>query len=386
MIGLDSLFRRFPSVKMAWRNLGRNRIRTGLATLGIIIGVIAIASLGMAGAALQQQAQSNLGSLTNEVAVSSGQDSTQDGITIDQVEQMRDIIADAEVVPQKTNQTTLKSRDGQEVFVSVVGVTKASALYDTTVGKAPTRLQNGALVSVETARELGLELGDPVEYDGSLYRIRGFLAAEDGFGGGGGNELVLPLSALSEQEYYDSVTVVAASGEAATTVADILEADFNEQGRDSEEILSIRSFASTQDSINSFLNTLNLALLGIGSISLIVASVAILNVMLMSTIERRGEIGVLRAVGIRRSEVLRMILAEAIFLGLIGGIAGAIASLGAGYILFQVLASDGMLVFTWAGLQHLLSGFAFAVFASTLSGVYPAWKAANDPPVKALRG
>ena len=371
---------------MAWRNLGRNRVRTGLATLGIIIGVIAIASLGMAGAALQQQAQSNLGSLTNEVAVSSGQDSTQDGVTTDQIEQMRDIIADADVVPQKTNQTAITSRDGQEVFVSVVGVTEASALYDTTTGKAPTRLQNGALLSVETARELGLEIGDPVEYDGSLYRIRGFLAAEDGFGGGGGNELVLPLSALSEQEYYDSVTIVAASGEAATTVARTLEAEFNEQGRDSEEILSIRSFASTQENINSFLNTLNLALLGIGSISLIVASVAILNVMLMSTIERRGEIGVLRAVGIRRGEVLRMILAEAMFLGLIGGIVGAAASLGAGYVLFQVLASDGMLVFTWAGLQHLLSGFAFAVVASILSGIYPAWKAANDPPVKALRG
>jgi ABC-type antimicrobial peptide transport system, permease component len=385
VIGFSSLLRRFPSIKMAWRNLGRNRVRTGLATLGIIIGVIAIASLGMAGAALQQQAQSNLGSLTNEVAVSSGQDSTQDGVTTDQIEQMRDIIADADVVPQKTNQTAITSRDGQEVFVSVVGVTEASALYDTTTGKAPTRLQNGALLSIETARELGLEIGDPVEYDGSLYRIRGFLAAEDGFGGGGGNELVLPLSALSEQEYYDSVTIVAASGEAATTVARTLEAEFNEQGRDSEEILSIRSFASTQENINSFLNTLNLALLGIGSISLIVASVAILNVMLMSTIERRGEIGVLRAVAfvVERSSDDS---AEAMFLGLIGGIVGAAASLGAGYVLFQVLASDGMLVFTWAGLQHLLSGFAFAVVASILSGIYPAWKAANDPPVKALRG
>ncbi|ERG96881.1 ABC transporter permease [Haloquadratum walsbyi] len=385
MIDLGDIFRRFPSVKMAWRNLGRNRVRTGLATLGIVIGVIAIASLGMAGAALQQQAQSNLGSLTNEVAVSSGQDSTEDGVTTDQVEQMRDIIADAEVVPQKTNQTTVTSRDGQEVFVTVVGVSKASALYETTAGSAPTRLQNGALLSVETARELGLEIGDPVAYDGSLYRLRGFLEAEDGFGGGG-SELVLPLSALSEQEHYDSVTVVAGSGEAATAVANTLEVEFNEQGRDSEEILGVRSFASTQESINSFLGTLNLALLGIGSISLIVASVAILNVMLMSTIERRGEIGVLRAVGIRRGEVLRMILAEAMFLGLIGGIVGATASLGAGYAMFQILASDGMLVFTWAGLQHLFSGFAFAVVASVLSGVYPAWKAANDSPVAALRG
>jgi ABC-type transport system, involved in lipoprotein release, permease component len=131
---------------------------------------------------------------------------------------------------------------------------------------------------------------------------------------------------------------------------------------------------------------LNLALLGIGSISLVVASVAILNVMLMSTIERRGEIGVLRAVGIRRGEVLRMILAEAAFLGLLGGIVGAALSVGTGLVVFQLLAGDRLAVFGWPSIRYVVGGFGFAVVASVLSGLYPAWKAANDPPVEALRG
>jgi putative ABC transport system permease protein len=108
--------------------------------------------------------------------------------------------------------------------------------------------------------------------------------------------------------------------------------------------------------------------------------------MLMSTIERRGEIGVLRAVGIRRGEVLRMILTEAAFLGVIGGFVGAGASLVVGLVLFKVLAGDALLVFRWASLQYLAYGFGFAVVASLLSGLYPAWKAANDPPVEAIRG
>jgi putative ABC transport system permease protein len=375
-------FRRFPSVEIAWQNLGRNRVRTGLATLGIIIGVVAIVSLGMAGAAIQQQANTNLGSLTSDVIVSSGADSDQDGITDGQVDDIRSVVVDADVVPQKSNATTLSTRSGESVRVSVTGVSQADALYETSAGEAPERLRSGALLSADTAEELGLELGDPVEYDGTLYRLRGFIESDDGFGPGG-DELVLPLSALSEQEYYDTVTVVAADGDAATSIADTLEAEFNDED---EEILSVRSFAGAQEDINSFLGTLNLALLGIGLISLVVASVAILNIMLMSTIERRGEIGVLRAVGIRRGEVLRMILAEAAFLGIIGGIIGAILSLGTGLVLFEVLAGDATLVFGWESSRYLLYGFGFAVFASVVSGLYPAWKAANDPPVEALRG
>jgi putative ABC transport system permease protein len=379
---LTELVWRFPSVVMAWRNLGRNRVRTALATLGIVIGVVAIASLGIAGVALQQQATTDLGSLANEVTVRSGADSDTDGVTDEQVDAIRSVVADAPVVPEKTNSTTLSSRDGEEAFVSVTGVTDADALYTVSEGESPERLRSGALLTNETARRLGVELGDPVTYDGRLYRVRGIVESDDGFGGSG-SELVVPVAALDEQEQYDSVTIVAANGDEAQEIVSTLESRFNE-GDDEE--LSITNFASVQENVNSFFDTLNLALLGIGAISLVVASVAILNVMLMSTIERRGEIGVLRAVGIRRGEVLRMILAEAAFLGVIGGVVGAAASLGTGLVIFEVLAGDPTLVFEWASLQYLGYGFGFAVTASVLSGLYPAWKAANDLPVEALRG
>lgn len=81
-----------------------------------------------------------------------------------------------------------------------------------------------------------------------------------------------------------------------------------------------------------------------------------------------------------------MILGEAVFLGVLGGIVGAVASLAVGTVMFQVLTGDPMLVFEWNSSQYLVYGFGFAVLASVLSGVYPAWKAANDSPVEALRG
>ncbi|GAD51504.1 cell division protein FtsX [Halarchaeum acidiphilum MH1-52-1] len=376
----------FPSAMMAWRNLGRNRMRTALAALGIVIGVVAIASLGMAGVAIQQQATSNLGSLTNQVSVSAGQDSDYDGVTDDQVEEIRSLLTNAQAIPQKTNSTTVSSR-GKEAYVSVTGVTDANALYDVTEGTAPERLQTGALISNSTAQQLGLELGDPVEYDGHLYRIAGLIDSSSGFGPGGGRgELVIPISGLADQQYYDSVTITADDGDAASNIANRLDEHFNSEGHEDEEILRVSSYANVQGQISSFMNTLQLALLGIGGISLIVASVAILNVMLMSTVERRGEIGVLRAVGIRRGEVLRMILTEAALLGTLGGLVGALAALAVGAMMFHVLVGDASAALQWSSARYLVYGFAFAVFASVLSGIYPAWKAANDSPVEALRG
>lgn len=383
MNGISSLLWRFPSAQMAWRNLGRNRVRTALAALGILIGVVAIASLGITGAALQQQATADLGSLTNEVTVSSGADSDEEGVSREQLEEIRGLVTDAEVVPQRTDATTVSSR-GRNARVSVTAVTEADVLYDVSSGEAPPQLQNGALLTNSTARELGLELGDPIEYNGNVYRIRGLIESEQGFGGGG-DELVVPLSAI-DQDHYDSVTIVAADGDAAVAITETLNERFNREGRDESEELSVTNFADAQESIGSFLDTLQLALLGIGSISLIVASVAILNVMLMSTIERRGEIGVLRAVGIRRGEILRMILTEAAFLGVVGGLVGVAVSLAIGFVAFQLITGDPMGVLTWASLQYLVYGFGFAVGASVLSGIYPAWKAANDRPVEALRG
>ncbi|RLM63330.1 ABC transporter permease [Halorubrum sp. Atlit-26R] len=373
--------RRFPSALMAWRNLGRNRVRTALATLGILIGVVSIASLGMATAAIQQQATANLEGLSNEVTISAGPDNPNDGISAEQVDDIERLTGDATVVPERSNVTTLSARNGAEIRVRVTALTKADTVYNVSRGRISNRFRSGALVSQADARLLGIEIGDPVTYDGQLYRVQGILSSSQGLGGQQ-RVLVLPLSAMSDQNHYDSVTVLAEPGQSVEALTAGIESSFNTAN---EDVVRVRNFASVQQNVGSFLSTLRLGLLGIGSISLVVASVAILNVMLMSTVERQGEIGVLRAVGITRGEVLRMILTEAVFLGIIGGVLGVVVSAGIGVILFEFLLGSPLNAFRWQSVQYLLYGMLFAVAASAISGLYPAWKAANERPVEALR-
>lgn len=366
---------------MAWRNLGRNRVRTALATLGILIGVVAIASLGMATAAIQQQATANLEGLSNEVIVLAGPDNSNDGISAEQVDDIEQLAGDATVVPERSNTTTLSARNGAETRVGVTALAKADAMYNVSRGQIPNPLHSGALLTQADARRLEIEIGDPVTYDGQLYRVQGILSSSQGLGGQR-RMLVLPLSAMDNKNYYDSVTILTTSDQSVEALSANVESSFN---TDDQQVVRVRNFASVQQSVGSFLGTLQLGLLGIGSISLVVASVSILNVMLMSTVERQGEIGVLRAVGITRSEILRMILTEAVFLGVIGGVLGVVVSVGIGVVLFEFLVGSPLDAFRWQSAQYLLYGMLFAVVASAISGLYPAWKAANERPVEALR-
>ncbi|WP_275880620.1 ABC transporter permease [Haloferax volcanii] len=364
---------------MAWRNLWRNGMRTALAALGIIIGVIAIAALGITGTALQYSATSELGDLTNQFDVTTGEDAEDNTFSETQVQEIERIAAGATVVPQKSDRLSVTSRT-EEMQTSVTALTQASELHSASAGEVPDQLRTGVLLGSSAADELGVEVGDVVTVGEQSYRVRGILAEQVSFRGGGGT-VIVPLSAMPDQEYA-TVTVITADGDAANQTATEIEDYFNER----EELVS----ASTQDQLNTrvsgLFDTLNAALLGVGSISMLVAGVSILNVMLMSTMERRGEIGLLRAVGVRRFEILRMILAEALLLGVVGGAVGATISLAIGYGLNSALFSDPTLVFQWDSFQYVVLGFGFGALSSFLSGIYPAWKAANNPPVEALRG
>jgi putative ABC transport system permease protein len=139
------------------------------------------------------------------------------------------------------------------------------------------------------------------------------------------------------------------------------------------------------EGIKGLFNTISIFLLGIGAISLVVAGVSILNVMMMSTVERTKEIGVMRAIGTSKREILRMFLFESLILGAIGGVIGAILGFGAGFLVDVLILHEASYLFAPSSILYVFVGIAFGVGTSVLSGLYPAWRASNLKPIEALR-
>ncbi len=292
---------RFPSVLMARRNLSRNRLRSGLAALGIVIGVLAIATLGIFGNVLQLSATNELGGIGNQVIVSPNEDagrgtlSPRDVATVERVAEGR-----GTAVPLVTDGAIVRAPNG-ETFAQLYGLDRPRALFTAREGRVPEFHRQGALVGESVADRLGVQPGSAVEIEGQRFRVIAVLAETDDISPiQPSNAVVLPRDAFA-QSAPSQVVVQAGSGEDASYVAGTVRERLNAR----EQRVSVFELSSILDRINEFFGLLNAFLIALGAVSLIVAGVAIFNVMLMSTTERRGEIGVLRAVGVQKGDVLR---------------------------------------------------------------------------------
>jgi len=125
--------------------------------------------------------------------------------------------------------------------------------------------------------------------------------------------------------------------------------------------------------------------MAIAGISLLVAATSIFNVMMMSVTERVREIGIMRSIGAQKSEIRRMFLYESIVLGVVGAVIGAVLSLGIGWVVVLAMVGRTDYFFLPESLAYIPYAMLVGIAVCVLSGVYPAWRAADLDPVEALR-
>lgn len=188
---------------------------------------------------------------------------------------------------------------------------------------------------------------------------------------------------LSKKEYYDGVLVkVESSSQVSET-------------REQIEKLGLASSSAQDeiDSVNRIMNGVTIVLAFFSGISLFVGGLMVISTMVVSVYERTREIGISKAIGASESDILRMFLAECLFIGAMGGILGdflgvifaALIDRIGRALLMSRLEIGNIEHLTALNFKILAAGFLISLFVSVLSGLYPAWRAAKMDPVKALR-
>ncbi|MHA1860949.1 MAG: ABC transporter permease, partial [Candidatus Ranarchaeia archaeon] len=316
----------------------------------------------------------------------------------------------------------------KEVTTTVVGVnySEYAAIYSNTFkasqGEIPSTSDNNSIVigwklhDPYSNGSLLLEVGDSITlvhtyrngtqflnktYDGS---VTGILGEIGGFSVGGPTDLSVYMPIDEAIRFFDDdvvaqivVQVVDDKEETLDSVAGAIRDLFNDE-------VSVTEPASLLSSIGQILSIVELFLAGIAGISLLVAGIGIMNIMIVSLMERTREIGILKALGMKNGSVLLVFLSEAVIIGLIGGCVGVtlgyILSLVAGQVLGNFMSSGGSIDGGFGSPRGPSATFSitpvvspnlafmaigFGLFVSIIFALYPAWRASKLEPVDALR-
>ena len=385
---------------MAWRAMGGHRLRTLLTMLGIIIGIASVVSMVALGEGSRQKVLKDISAMgTNTIDIFPGKDWGDEKAASIQTLNERDLDALLGqpylegASPQIATSGQLRYRN-KTSSGSVIGVgndffrVKGMTL---TQGRLLDErdIRNRTAVAVVDGKTIESLLGkvDPVGQVvlvGTLpVRIVGVVAQETGFGPSSQSVNVwLPYSAvmsrLLSQQHFTQITIRVKDG-VQPALAEQAAVALLTQRHGVKDFFTFSS-DSIVKSVEKTTATLTLLVSAIAVISLIVGGVGVMNIMLVSVVERTREIGIRIAVGARQSDILQQFLIEAVMVSLLGGLLGIGLALLIG-ALFSLLVESFQMRFS---LFSILMAFGCSSLIGILFGYLPARNAARLDPVEAL--
>jgi len=390
------------------RSVRLNLMRSILASIGIVIGVVAISSMGMLGTNMQLQVKDQLSAGADTIVItadavrmgptgsSSSSASTATGITKMQLNKIKLAAGlTSKLVPVYATNTqfTLASTPGRS---TVYGLNPDDITKFLTISNGTNIAGiNDALVGSTFATNFNLKIGNRIrigkETDASrpVLRIVGILAPRGMSSDNVNTDNAIIVSddwytnQYGGKDIYRQVNVIVKD---INTIPDVKTAIDTKLNTDKKTpVVRISDASSRLSGITSSLSSITTFILAIGGISLLVAATSIFNVMMMSVNERIQEIGILLSIGTEKGEVRRMFLYEAVILGILGAGVGGISSLIIGYSVVSYMIGTTKYFFLPESIMYIPMGMAIGLMVCILSGLYPAWKASNMDPIDALR-
>jgi putative ABC transport system permease protein len=402
------------SVRVGVYSLTANKLRSGMTMLGIVIGVAAVISLVAAGAGAQAQVTERFESLGSNLLVISPGATTFRGASMGAASARSltndDVVAIARLARAVSAIAPEYSSRAQVVYgnkntqTTVLGVTPE---YLTVRNWQVARgrfidgldLTNQAKVAVlgTTVVEdlFGGTLMDPlgktIKINRQNYQILGVMASK-GVGGFQNldDQVLIPLSTAqikfggAGNTSLQAINVQAVSADkmefAQAELATILRARHGLAPGQPDDF-TVRNQTQMVEAVQETAQTFTVLLGSIAAISLVVGGIGIMNIMLVSVTERTREIGIRKAVGAKRRDILAQFLAEAVILSLLGGLAGVLVGYAAAQVVTPLLGGTRALV----TLGSVVMALSVSIGVGLFFGIYPAMRAAALRPIAALR-
>jgi putative ABC transport system permease protein len=385
----------FQAFKMGISGVLGNKMRSLLTMLGVIIGVASVIVLVSLAAGATRGVTDRLQSMgSNLLTVTIRGRGNQGTLTLDDINKWADMEEILYIAPVVNGNALVKA--GTETLeVSVEGSTaeyhEISNLKVET-GRGLCVLDNDnrehvAVIGSEVATELfggALPVGESLRVFGLEYSIVGVLESQgSSIGGSSDTRILIPFSTAQralESTGIRRVNIQARDAVAVNTVMETLETDLfmKYQNTDYYNIFNQSQLLETVTEATAMLSAM---MGGIAGISLLVGGIGIMNIMLVSVTERTREIGVRKAIGAKKRDILTQFMIEAIVISATGGLIGVAGGVGLSMAVERLFES----LTTAISAPVIGIAFGFSLLVGIVFGVYPAWRASSLNPIEALR-
>lgn len=403
-------FESFEYLKLGFKTLAANKVRTSLSMLGILIGVAAVIAMLAIGRGAQKAIESQLSSLGSNLLILRPGAIRVGGVALETGTTTRLSVDDAKYIKDQfnfiKNSSSNVSGRGQVAFqnknwsTQVIGTEASYALIRSAsppIGRFFNEIDNQkrsrfAVIGMTVVREVfgnTNPIGEMIKINRVNFQVIGILPEK------GANSfrdqddvVVIPvltaMHRLLGKDYVDSIDLEITDPSKMEIAEEKIIQLMNSRHRVAPSLrqsaFEIRNMADIQAAVQQSSQTMSVLLSSIAAISLVVGGIGIMNIMLVSVTERTREIGLRKAIGAKRWDILAQFLAESVVVSAIGGLMG---------IFLGWFITIGINLFSgWStsiSISSILLSFFFSASIGIIFGIYPARKASLLNPIDALR-
>jgi putative ABC transport system permease protein len=405
----------FEPLTAAWISLATHKLRSFLTILGVVIGIAAVIILMSVGKGATASILSNFSSLgANMITISGGATSSggvrggigsANTLTYEDAKAIEANITDITGVAPTSASGMQVIAGSQNMFVQVTGITPSYLdVYNISIAEGDTisqydldRKTKVALIGPTVSETLFSDsdpVGQKIRMNNIMYTIIGKLTSQGQSFSSSDNRILIPLTTLqslnarsvttSGEHIVSSIVVQAANKDAIASVKEQITFLLEERHKiavGATDDFTLTSTDQITESITSSMATLTYLLGAIAGISLLVGGIGVMNIMLVSVMERRREIGIRKALGAKERDIWGQFLIDSALLTLTGGIIGIGIGVGGAYLVSRLNLGITTLVTS----DIVILAVAVSVGIGLFFGFYPAWQGSKMDPIQALR-